>query len=891
MPPKNNPDSAPPKNDATQQHFSEAAGESAANLALQPTANPTSILRSPSANPTNASPTGSPVVTFFTDAHPSSSAAEGPRREPTFQSVGGGKFVPTRESGAGGSRASGRYYPSRASGVQQQQQKFYKQKGAKTLDLASVVVDHNAPNADTSSMATVSPRRVAAYTTNPDGIVGAINHAGGDNTTASVAFPQEDEDVLYSDDSVESDFDYDEDGNPRTYYKKPRRTVAFDPFATGGGGGEGTRESAAPRDSTYAPGGQGGERDSLLHGGGGAGGTHASMAGTTTGSMYGSRGVPLNMFYDALAASRASVKMNRQRILSTMTEHQRSPSVMGLPENLRGLGREIHKLPTEELLYISSMVSRKAHREAFSVLQYTGKAWYLPSVRKCREDEGEARWDWPRYRFEEGLILTINGRVLTIQPRGYIVRLVILVLFWLILWSMLPQKLTEPGGEIFDPLVVFVLAAIVGGFICRLLQIPPLVGVLWVAIIFNNVPKYHELTHGITNEVKTVASRMGLTVVLLRAGFSTSWKAMRPLWKNVAALSVVALALEGGVHTAMTYYLFNFKSWTFASLQGFMCAVPSAAIMVPTALLLQGDGLSKTKGPLPLVLSTVGVETVLGVWVSSFISGIAVGGATITMSLIMGPVQIVGGIVLAIILAFLFVHAVKWITKEAKRMPNGEYSQDHLNSVTQFALILFLITAFAVIFFGYKNNLAGGSCVTVMLFSTLVAHLWLKDGDPELVEQKKALGGAICSVWELAVMPFLFSMTGTKVNLKVLFSASVFPKGLLLWVASVAVRMVIVFFSTMGLGFSLKEKIYSCGAWMAKATVQSALAGVALTAVQGKLDGFDKEADPAGYLKLLDDKEMAETVQNIAILFVLLSAPTAAVWMIKLGPKVLPKED
>lgn len=231
-----------------------------------------------------------------------------------------------------------------------------------------------------------------------------------------------------------------------------------------------------------------------------------------------------------------------------------NPSFAQLPSNLHDIGKEIHKLTTEDLLYISSMVSRKANREVFSVLQYSGSAWYLPFIRKVHE--GEPEWEF-RYEWGTGLILTLNGRRMEIHLLSYFLRAALLVLAWFIVRNAIPQYLSEPAGYIFDPVVTVLVCSLVGGFICRVLQIPPLIGCLWIGILWNNIHEVGFLTRGIYKDVRTIASRMGITVVLLRAGFSVNWQAVRPVFKNCVALIVGAFGFESMIHGFFCNYLFD----------------------------------------------------------------------------------------------------------------------------------------------------------------------------------------------------------------------------------------------------------------------------------------------------------------------------------------------
>lgn len=561
-----------------------------------------------------------------------------------------------------------------------------------------------------------------------------------------------------------------------------------------------------------------------------------------------------------------------------------NPSLTQLPANLHGIGKEIYKLTTEDLLYISAMVGRKAHREAYSILQYSGSAWYLPNIRKVHE--GEPEWEL-RYEWGLGLIITLGGKRMEIQLLSYVLRACFLVLLWFIFRNAIPQYLSEPAGYIFDPVVTFLVCAVVGGFICRILQIPPLVGCLWIGILWNNIHEVGYLTRGIYKDVRTISGRLGITVVLLRAGFSVNWQTVRPVLKNVAALVIGAFGFESMIHGFFCNYMFDYNDYQWAFLQGCLCSAPSAAVVVPGSLMLQAEGYSKTKGPLPIMLASVGIETVVSVWVVSFILDFQFGTLSVGLSAALGPIQIIGGVVLGVILAGVLHLFVVLMRYEARRLPTGRYADTHLDNVKRNSLIAMLLLSHATVFYGYKENLAGGAAVSVMVLAFSVSNFWMRGNNAEWVDHKKALGVGLSDVWDLFVMPFLFSMTGSKIVASKIFNSTFFPKALACWVVSNAARMLAISLTPFGLGFTWKERIFMTIGYCAKATVQSALASAALDQVTKRIAASPVGITPA----LLIDQKRATDVQNMAVFYVMWSAPLVAIYVTKMGPRLLKRED
>jgi solute carrier family 9B (sodium/hydrogen exchanger), member 1/2 len=317
-----------------------------------------------------------------------------------------------------------------------------------------------------------------------------------------------------------------------------------------------------------------------------------------------------------------------------------NPSFAALPRHLKTLAKEIRRLDPTDLLTISEMTQRIASRELYSLLPYTGSNWYLPEIRTVLDDE--PKWGLG-YDSRRGVEVTLAGRCLTFHIGAWLLRAAILVLFWYMLYNVLGSTLMTRGGYVWDPLVTFVVSAIVGGTICRVLQIPPLLGVLWIAIMWHNIgPEVGYLTDGIYKDVSKIAQRVGLTVVLVRAGFSLSFKSIRPHFRESLLLATIPYGVELTVHSLMAKELFSYDSYTWAFLQGCLCSTVSPAIVVPGVLYLQDQGYGKGNGPLSLMMSAVGLEVCFGVWAANFIIGLLFDSTPIAQAIVLGPVQIIG---------------------------------------------------------------------------------------------------------------------------------------------------------------------------------------------------------------------------------------------------------
>jgi hypothetical protein len=569
-------------------------------------------------------------------------------------------------------------------------------------------------------------------------------------------------------------------------------------------------------------------------------------------------------------------------------------NVEGHPRHVRHLAKAIKELSKEDLIHISGMASLKAYRDVFSIRQYSGEAWYLPKTRKVKE--GEARWGVSA-SLAEGLKITFAGREVSVHVISIIIRIAMVVIVWLAAWNALHpyHYLLQPGGYIFDPVVTVIVSALIGGVICRILGIPPLVGVLWVAIMWRNIPLNPEpgsgdpqhMTDGIIPIERTIAYRGGLTLILARAGFSINVAALRPILPNALTLGTLAMTAEGIVTSFVAEAVFGYGDYSWAFLQGFLCSIISAAIVVPGTLMLQAEGYSKARGPLPQMLSSVGLETVLGVWCVNFMIGLIFDTGAIGLQIALGPIQIIVGAIIGILTGIIFHFTVALVRKEAIKLPTGKYTAEFTKGVSLVTLILFLAIAFTYVYAGNRLKLAGGGAVATYMFSATVSHMWTGKS-PFYDEQKKALGTGLADVWDLFVMPILFAATGSSVKLTQVFNSYFFPRGLACWAAGAATRALVATSTGLNTGLDWKELLFLGVSWLGKAGVQASLGGAALIRANAAL--ATTVAGTAEYDAAQRNVERANLIQSNAILYILICAPLGAIWVTKLGPILLKKD-
>lgn len=303
--------------------------------------------------------------------------------------------------------------------------------------------------------------------------------------------------------------------------------------------------------------------------------------------------------------------------------------------------------------------------------------------------------------------------------------------------------------------------------------------------------------------------------------------------------------------------------------------------------MLQAEGYSKARGPLPQMLSSVGLETVLGVWCVNFMIGLIFDTGAIGLQIALGPIQIIVGAIIGILTGIIFHFTVALVRKEAIKLPTGKYTAEFTKGVSLVTLILFLAIAFTYVYAGNRLKLAGGGAVATYMFSATVSHMWTGKS-PFYDEQKKALGTGLADVWDLFVMPILFAATGSSVKLTQVFNSYFFPRGLACWAAGAATRVLVATSTGLNTGLDWKELLFLGVSWLGKAGVQASLGGAALIRANAAL--ATTVAGTAEYDAAQRNVERANLIQSNAILYILICAPLGAIWVTKLGPILLKKD-
>ncbi|XP_032529939.1 sodium/hydrogen exchanger 9B2 isoform X2 [Danaus plexippus] len=497
----------------------------------------------------------------------------------------------------------------------------------------------------------------------------------------------------------------------------------------------------------------------------------------------------------------------------------------------------------------SSVYSKKAlsHQS-----EHIERSWWYACCQKCHtEDTGIPSWEPPHWQ-------KICPYPLCPSYRHFAQNLSILligIMVWVIVWIILGDT-AAPGGQLFM-LAVLTIAAHFGGWLMvKVTTLPALIGMLIVGIILKNIGfvNFDSDYQHVTSYIRKIA----LTIILTRAGLDLDPVAMKKFFITVIKLALVPWIFECVLCVVMCHFLLGLP-WDWAFLLGSIFAAVSPAVIVPCLFRLREKGYGVSKGIPTLVLAVSGIDDAASVAVFGIITSTMFSNASLTTSLIQGPLSVVAGIAFGVLCGYL----VKYIPER-----NDAF-------LVPLRVLLLLVGGLVSVLGSEEIGWGGSGPLAVIAFSFVACKQWVDQGW-ELEDNPVATAFEI--FW-MFFEPMLFSVTGAQIVI-----ADLQPQ-LVLVVAGIVITCVVLRAALTSVtavrsNLNMKEKIFVGLAWMAKATVQAALAPVALDEVR-KMTGSEEHIEQL--------VKYAEIVINVCIMSIVITAPLGAIVITITGPRLLSK--
>ena len=395
-------------------------------------------------------------------------------------------------------------------------------------------------------------------------------------------------------------------------------------------------------------------------------------------------------------------------------------------------------------------------------------------------------------------------------------------------------------------IILIILSLILIGFLAHFsgklaekLKLPSLIGMILIGMIIG--PSFLNLVPKVTLNIAPTLKDIALVTVLFIGGLGISLKQMKQIGRPAILLSVVPATLEG---LTIAFLATIFLKFTFVqgAILGFIIAAVSPAVLVPSMVDLINRKIGQDKAiPQMLLVGASADDTVAITLFTTFISIYFAGINGESVSIIDELISIPFTIIISIFIGWILSLATKALLKNI--------NSQNIRVLSTFSLCLLIR------FVENHFNLEGfNSLLTIMIYGFFLRTY--------LGDTAKNIQDKINVVWKYGKL-YLFAFVGMAIN-PTLVGEYIWI-GVIMLMISLSIRSIGVLISLIGTNLSIKERIFCVVAYLPKATVQSAKAGIPL------------QMGIAG----------GEIMQALAILSVLITAPIGAIGIKLTSPRFL----
>ncbi|GMT33359.1 hypothetical protein PFISCL1PPCAC_24656, partial [Pristionchus fissidentatus] len=371
-------------------------------------------------------------------------------------------------------------------------------------------------------------------------------------------------------------------------------------------------------------------------------------------------------------------------------------------------------------------------------------------------------------------------------------------------------------------------------------------GMLLAGIALRNLPLSILSDLTVPREWATVLRRASFVVILLRGALSLDGESLKKTKGACLRLALLPCTVEAIVVALVSILIFD-VSILFGLLLGFLLAAASPAVVVPSIIKVAEDGYGKHLSS--MIIASCSLDDVYNISMfSALLSIIFSTGDSLVITLVRAPIEVVAGCILGGIVGYL-----------------GRFAPRE----SRFALLL--STSMAIYFGCVHVHVDSTGTISVLVAAFMAMAEWKKD---HVISMEQS---HLRFLWDLLFSPLLFGLIGFELRLQMLTWRLVLL-GCAILAIGVVFRMIVAFFAVMGAGLSTKERAFVALAWPSKATVQAALATVAI-------DMTDKGGYGSEY------REAANIVFSLAVLSILTTAPIGAAMIRIAAPLLLNREE
>jgi len=392
-------------------------------------------------------------------------------------------------------------------------------------------------------------------------------------------------------------------------------------------------------------------------------------------------------------------------------------------------------------------------------------------------------------------------------------------------------------------LAELIILGLLADYVLRRVRVPGLVGMLGVGILLG--PHVLGLLDERLLAVSSDLRMLALIVILLRAGFELSKDTLHRVGARAALLSCVPALAEGIAVTLLGPRLLGLTYLESAVLGAVLSAV-SPAVVVPLMLDFIKRKRGTDQGIPTLVLAASSIDDVFVIVVYSVLIGFYTGArVNVAWKLAGIPVSIILGIAVGLVCGWVLYHLFDYFNPRATK---------------RLLVILGISVVLVALEPRVESHLPFAALLAVMAIGAMIL-----EKNQFMAHEMSA---KLAKLWVFAEI-LLFSLVGAQVDIGVALRAGL-AGGTLILLGLVA-RSAGTWLCLLGSRFSRPERLFIVIAYLPKATVQAAIGGAPLLAMQ-----------TAGM-----STAPGEVILAVAVLSILLTAPAGA-WLIMLvGNRVL----
>lgn len=367
------------------------------------------------------------------------------------------------------------------------------------------------------------------------------------------------------------------------------------------------------------------------------------------------------------------------------------------------------------------------------------------------------------------------------------------------------------------------------GKLVEFIKFPSLIGMIIVGMLIG--PSFLSIIPKVTLQISPYIKDIALVTVLFIGGLGISLNQMKQIGRPAVLLSIVPATLEGLTIAILSMLFLNF-TFIQGAILGFIIAAVSPAVLVPSMVDLINRKIGQDKAIPQMILVGASADDTIAItlfttFIGIYMSGVNGENFSLSYELMSIPIIIFLSIFISWILALLTKGLLKNIKFNWLRV---------CISLMICLMIRFIENAFHLEMFN--------SLLTIMIYGFFL-RTYLKD-------LAKTIQDGINVIWKYGKL-YLFTFVGMAINPYLV--GKYLWIGIIMLAISLTIRSIGVLISLIGTNLTLKERLFCVIAYLPKATVQSAKAGIPL------------QMGIAG----------GEIMQAIAILSVLLTAPIGAI--------------